>query len=336
MFVDRVSLELKSGRGGHGIVSWRREKYIPKGGPAGGDGGNGGSIFIEVDSNAYSLENYRNKSIIKAENGKPGGGDKRKGRSGKDLVLKVPKGTLIKDSSGAVLYDLTQIEKAIKLCQGGKGGKGNTFFKSATNRTPLQFTEGTEGETFKIELELKLLADVGFVGMPNAGKSTLMSRITHVPVKIAPYPFTTLYPNLGILQFDDFSRILIADIPGIIPDAHENKGIGLAFLRHIERTSTLVYVIDCTGLEGRDPFEDFGILQKELQSYDESMTKKPFFVVLNKIDQEEAQQRVSEFRKQYPHDPNTLFEISASEGTGVSQFLSALKVSVQRDGKRFD
>lgn len=333
MFVDHVTLELKSGRGGHGTISWRREKYVPKGGPAGGDGGDGGSIFIKIDSNAYCLDSYRNKSIVKAENGKPGGGDRRKGRSGKDLILKVPRGTLIKDIQGNVLYDLTREEKTIKICQGGKGGRGNAFFKSSTNRTPMRFTEGAEGETFKLKLELKLLADVGFVGMPNAGKSTLMSRITHVPVKIAPYPFTTLYPNLGILQFDDFCRILIADIPGIIPNAHENKGLGLAFLRHIERTSTLVYVIDCSGLEERAPFNDFENLQNELKSYNDSMTKKPFFVVLNKMDQEEAQEKAKEFRKKYPFDPKTLYEISASEGTGIETFLSSLKTSVS---KRFD
>ena len=335
MFVDRVTLELRAGRGGHGIVSWRREKYIPKGGPAGGDGGNGASIFIEVDPNIYSLEDFRNKSIIKGENGRPGGGDNRKGRTGRDHTLKVPKGTLIKDAAGHILYDLTETQEPIKLCQGGKGGKGNTFFKSPTNRTPNQCTDGTVGETVKIELELKLLADVGFVGMPNAGKSTLMSRITRVPVKIAPYPFTTLSPNLGIVEYDDFSRILVADIPGIISDAHIDRGLGLSFLKHIERTSTLVFLIDASAIEGRDPYEDFEVLRKELHSYDPKMLEKPFFVVLNKIDEIEAQEHAKEFRKKYPFDSKTLFEISASEGEGVSRFLNAMRPVVQRDGKRF-
>jgi GTP-binding protein len=337
MFIDTVSFELVAGDGGNGIIAWRREKYIPKGGPAGGDGGNGGSIILEADIQVHSLEAFRNRSIIKAQTGACGGVNNRTGKNGEDLLLKVPCGTLVKDPvTKEILHDLTENGQKLKLCAGGIGGKGNSRFVTSTHQAPFVRTEGTPGESCQVELELKLIADVGFVGMPNAGKSTLISTLARIDVKIAPYPFTTLRPNLGIIEFDDYSRILIADIPGIIQDASNDKGLGFSFLRHIERSSTLVFVI---GLEpdqpDRDPFFEFVMLRKELVAYNPEMLEKPFLVVLNKIDQEGAADLAADFRLQYPYDPATLFEISALDEINLAPFLDAMRVLAQRDSIRY-
>ncbi len=334
MFVDTVTLSLSAGKGGNGVVAWRREKYIPKGGPAGGDGGNGGSIYLQVDSQSHSLENYRNRRILKAQHGACGGSNNCKGKNGADLILKIPVGTLIKDSkTGELLYDFTQEGQSWKICAGGRGGKGNSRFKTATHQAPFVCTEGTPGEEIEIELELKLIADIGFVGMPNAGKSTLISELAHIQVKIAPYPFTTLRPNLGIVEFDDFSRILIADIPGIIENAHENRGLGFAFLRHIERTSALVYLIELAPHQERDPFEEFLMLRRELEAYQPAMLQKPFLVALNKIDQEGVLEMAAAFRARYPYDPATLFEISALEGTHLDALREAMRSQIHQKGR---
>lgn len=326
MFVDTVSLQLSAGKGGNGLISWRREKYIPKGGPAGGNGGRGGSITLQADNQVHSLESYRKYRIIKAKNGAPGGSNNCHGKSGKDLTIKIPVGTLVKDpATGDVLFDFTEHRQTWDVCAGGRGGLGNTCFKSSTNQAPFRCTPGKPGEEINVDLELKLIADVGFVGMPNAGKSTLISQLSHVRVKIAPYPFTTLRPNLGIVEFDDFQRVLIADIPGIIENAHMNKGLGLSFLRHIERTSSLIFVIELAPNETRDPFEEFLMLRKELQAYNPEMCEKPFLVVLNKIDQEDTQELISSFKERYPFDPETLFELSALEGINTDAFKEALR-----------
>jgi GTP-binding protein len=238
MFVDSVKVTIRAGKGGNGVVAWRREKFIPKGGPAGGDGGNGGAIHLKTDVHVISLEELRNRRLICAEDGKSGGGALKKGRNGKDHIIKIPPGTLIKDANtGEILYDLIQENQELTICRGGKGGKGNARFRSPTNQAPIEFTLGGAGEFKDIELELKLIADVGFIGMPNAGKSTLLSQLSRVRVKIGAYPFTTLYPNLSYIQFEDLSRVFIADIPGIIHNAHLDKGLGLSFLKHIERSS---------------------------------------------------------------------------------------------------
>ncbi len=326
MFIDRVTFTLSAGKGGNGVVAWRREKYIPKGGPTGGNGGKGASITLRAESQISSLEGLRNKRIIQAEHGLPGGSSLKQGRAGKDLILSVPCGTLVKDAhSKEVLYDLTEEGQECLLCKGGKGGKGNAHFKSPTHQAPTTFTEGTPGERKEIELELKLIADVGLVGMPNAGKSTLMKGITHVPVKIAAYPFTTLFPNLGFHRCEDRSKILIADIPGIIKNAHQNKGLGFAFLKHIERTSVLVYIIDGSGFEGRDPWEDFSTLLEEVKAYKNEMLEKPFFVVLNKMDMEGAEEYVAAFKAKFPYDPSQLFPISAIENIGIDALMQALE-----------
>lgn len=327
MFVDSVTLQLSAGKGGNGVISWRREKYIPKGGPAGGDGGHGGSITIQADAQVHSLESYRNHRIIKAQSGQPGGGNNRTGKNGQELVLVVPLGTLVKNAATKeILYDFTEDRQKWTICTGGKGGKGNSRFKTSTNQAPFICTPGTPGQECEVELELKLIADIGFVGMPNAGKSTLISKLAHIQVKIAPYPFTTLRPNLGILEFDDYSRLLLADIPGIIEEAHADKGLGLAFLKHIERTSALIYVIEMAPWQDRDPYEEFIMLRRELEAYNPEMLKKPFLVVLNKIDQEETAPLIQLFRERYSFDPSNLFEISALNGIGTN----ALKKAIQQ------
>ena len=337
MFTDRVTLSLSAGKGGNGAIAWRREKYIPKGGPAGGDGGNGGSIILETDPELISLEDLRNRRIIKAKNGQPGGGNHCTGKNGEDLVIKVPLGTLVKDAATQeVLLDLTEPKTRYKICQGGIGGKGNIHFKSPTNQAPNICTDGTPGQGAEVELELKLLADVGLVGMPNAGKSTLISNLAKIKVKIAPYPFTTLRPNLGLVLFEDFSRLLIADIPGIIEDAHQNRGLGLSFLRHIERSSTLVFLIELFPWdEKRDPFKEFTLLRKELVAYGPSLLEKPFLVALNKVDIEGASEMVQAFRNQYSFPQETLFEISALTGQGCDALKEAIRHLAQRDGKKF-
>lgn len=336
MFVDTVTLSLSAGKGGNGVIAWRREKFIPKGGPAGGDGGNGGSVYLEAHPQVHSLEDYRNRRILKAENGRPGGANNCTGKNGQDLHLKIPLGTLVKNpKTGEILCDFTEAGQTWKICSGGRGGKGNSRFKTPTHQAPFVCTEGTPGESTEVELELKLIADVGFVGMPNAGKSTLISQLAHIQVKIAPYPFTTLRPNLGIVEFDDFSRILIADIPGIIENAHENKGLGFAFLRHIERTSALVFLIELAPHQDRDPYEEFLMLRRELEAYNPAMLEKPYLVALNKIDQEGAAELAASFRSKYSLDPALLFEISALEGTHLEAFRDSMRALAQRETVRF-
>ena len=238
----------------------------------------------------------------------------------------VPCGTLIKDKkTQEILFDLTEPGQKILLCKGGKGGKGNHHFKSSTHQAPQIFTEGTEGESKEIEFELKLIADVGLVGMPNAGKSTLLSSLAFIPVKIGAYPFTTLHPNLGYIQYPDRQKILLADIPGIIEHAHANKGLGLSFLKHIERTSLLVFVIDISGFEERDPLEDFQVLQNELKAYQPQMLEKPFLVALNKVDLEGAAIHIARFLQAFPIPKERVFPISAAEGEGLPLLLAGIR-----------
>lgn len=325
MFVDSAKIELRAGKGGNGVVAWRREKYIPKGGPVGGNGGNGGSILITSDPHIPSLESFRNRRHIHAENGIPGGGNLQQGRSGKTLVLEVPCGTLVKNAkTGEVLFDFISAGQEFQICKGGKGGKGNHCFKSPTNQAPHICTPGTEGESIEIELELKLIADIGLIGMPNAGKSTLMSALTSVRVKIGAYPFTTLQPNLSYLYLEESKRLLLADIPGIIENAHLNKGLGFAFLRHIERSAALLFVIDVSGFEGRSPLDDFLVLRNELKAYRPELLDKPFLVALNKIDQEGAEEPLKHFYDNYPFAKETLFPISAAQKLGLIPLREAL------------
>lgn len=327
MFVDLTQLTLHAGKGGNGVIAWHRAKFLPKGGPTGGDGGWGGSVFLIADRSVRSLEGYRNKKIWIAPKGADGGSNLKQGKKGADLTLKVPCGTLIKDlKSQEVLFDLVEHGQKILLCRGGRPGKGNHHFKSSTNQAPHVCTEGLPGESKDIILELKLIADVGLVGMPNAGKSSLLAALsTHAP-KVGAYPFTTLVPNLGYLKHAPHRSILLADIPGIIQDAHLNKGLGLAFLKHIERTSLLVFVVDISGWEERDPLEDFRILQKEIDAYNPEILTKPFLVVLNKIDIEESVVHIERFYTEFPNiTKERILPLSAQQEQGVDALIVALQ-----------
>lgn len=328
-------MKLTAGKGGNGTIAWRREKYIPKGGPFGGNGGCGGSVIIKSGPQVYSLDAYRNRRLISAENGRPGGTNNRHGRNGQDLIITVPCGTLVTDiETGAFLYDLTKPGEEFHICTGGRGGMGNTFFKTPTNQAPAKCTPGKEGEVKDVELELKLIADVGFMGFPNAGKSTLLSKLAAIEVKTGAHSFTTLKPNLSFIQFDDYSRIYLADIPGIILDAHNNRGLGLSFLKHVERSSTLIYIIDISGEEGRDPFKDFQTLRDEAKAYSLAILNKPFIVALNKVDKGN-EEYLNAFKKKYPYGAETLFEISALEETGLSSLTQKMRELAQANGKKY-
>jgi GTP-binding protein len=326
MFTDKVTLSLAAGKGGNGIVAWRREKYIPKGGPTGGNGGRGGSIVLKADTQTFSLEKFHYQKQFHAQSGEQGGPNCRQGKMGKNLVLKVPCGTLVKGLDGQVIKDLTQDGEEFLICEGGKGGRGNHTFRSPTHQAPNICTPGKEGDSCTVELELKLIADIGFVGFPNAGKSTLFSKLAQVEVKIAPYPFTTLTPNLGFIEREDFTRIFLADIPGIIEDAHINRGLGLTFLRHIERTSLLLFVLDASGTDGRTPLQDWKVLQKELSAYGESMLEKPYFVVLNKMDVEGAEELAQEFIQETQINPELIFFTSAEQDSGIASLKEGLSL----------
>lgn len=291
-FIDEVKIKVISGKGGPGAVSFRREALVPRGGPDGGDGGKGGDVIFEVDSRLHSLLDLRFQKIYKAQDGEPGQKANRSGSNGADLILKVPSGTVVKTPSGAVLNDLAETPRIVFL-KGGLGGKGNTFYKSSVHQAPMIAQKGLPGQECEIQLELKLLADVGFVGLPNAGKSTLISRISSARPKIADYPFTTLVPNLGVVRFRDELSFVVADIPGLIEGASQGAGLGIQFLRHIERTKTFVHLIDVSEMAGKDPLAAYDEIRKELESYDRQkaesdgfvpLAERPELVALNKID----------------------------------------------------
>lgn len=320
MFVDIAEIEVQAGKGGNGAVSFRREKYVPKGGPDGGDGGKGGDIIIQADRNLMTLMDFKYKSIYKTEDGAAGMGAKKSGKEGKDLILKVPVGTTIKNrESGEVLADLTKDKEQIVIAKGGRGGRGNTHFKSSTDRAPRKYEEGEAGERKKIILELKLLADVGIVGFPNSGKSTLLKRITQAEVKIADYPFTTLAPNLGVARLKDYGAFVLADIPGILEGAHKGKGLGLEFLRHILRTKILLYLIDGSVNEIKS---QLATLKKELELYDPNLVSKPAVVAVNKIDilSKAKLKKISNGKLD-----GRVYQISALTGEGVAKLIKTLE-----------
>jgi GTP-binding protein len=282
MFIDYAVIEVTAGNGGNGAVAFRREKFVPKGGPAGGNGGRGGTVYIEAHHNLNTLLDFRYKKMYKAENGEVGGNSLKDGKSGKDIIIKVPPGTVIKDfETKEVLFDLNEDSKRIALARGGKGGKGNSNFATATNQTPRYAEDGKPGEYKKVILELKLIADIGLVGFPNAGKSTLISTISAARPKIADYPFTTLEPNLGIVKYGEYDSFTVADIPGIIEGAHKGKGLGHQFLRHIERTKVILFLIDITS---EDYENDFNVLYNELKNYSAKLIEKKIIVSLSKAD----------------------------------------------------
>jgi len=282
MFIDYAAIEVSAGKGGDGAVAFRREKYVPKGGPAGGDGGRGGNIIIQAHHNLNTLLDFRYKKKYKAGNGEMGGSSLKDGKDGKDVLIKVPPGTLIKDSeSEQILFDLDEDGKEVILAKGGKGGKGNSKFATSTNQTPRYAEDGKPGEQKKVVLELKLIADVGLVGFPNAGKSTLISTVSAARPKIADYPFTTLEPVLGIVKYKDYESFTIADIPGIIEGAHEGKGLGHKFLRHIERTKIILFLIEATT---EDFITDYEVLYLELKNYSKKLMEKKMLVAVSKSD----------------------------------------------------
>ena len=320
MFIDVAKIELKAGKGGDGSVAFRREKYEPSGGPAGGDGGDGGSIIIVGDKDIKTLMDYSYKSIYKAESGGDGRNKKQFGKKGEDLILKVPVGTLIKDyDTDTVIYDVKHDKEEFVICKGGKGGKGNVHFKSSIRQAPRFAEPGTKGEEKTIKLELKLLADVGFIGLPNVGKSTLLSIMSNARPKIANYHFTTLEPNLGVCKVGEKSFVL-ADIPGLIEGASEGLGLGHDFLKHIERTKILVHVLDISGSEGRNPIEDFELINSELASYNIKLNDKKMLVVLNKTDLG-AEDNIKEFREKYSDKVDEIVEISAATTENVDKLM---------------
>ena len=320
MFIDVAKIELKAGKGGDGSVAFRREKYEPSGGPAGGDGGDGGSIIIVADKDIKTLMDYSYKSIYKAENGGDGRNKKQFGKKGEDLILKVPVGTLIKDyDTDTVIYDVKHDKEEFVICKGGKGGKGNVHFKSSIRQAPRFAEPGTKGEEKIIKLELKLLADVGLIGLPNVGKSTLLSIMSNARPKIANYHFTTLEPNLGVCKVGEKSFVL-ADIPGLIEGASEGLGLGHDFLKHIERTKILVHVLDISGSEGRNPIEDFELINSELASYNIKLNDKKMLVVLNKTDLG-AEDNIKEFREKYSDKVDEIVEISAATTENVNKLM---------------
>ena len=323
MFTDYVKILVKAGNGGDGAVSFRREKYVAAGGPDGGDGGKGGDVYFEVDPYSNTLLNFRYQKKFKAENGKNGEGAHRYGKSGEDLIIKVPLGTIVKDAkTEEVLADLSQKGQKELILAGGRGGKGNSHFATSTRQAPRFAQEGEKVEEKELILELKLLADVGLIGFPNVGKSTLLSVVTEATPKIADYHFTALEPNLGVVKSEYGDSFVIADIPGIIEGASKGIGLGIQFLRHVERTRLLLHVIDVSGSEGRDPVEDYHTINEELKKYSEKLATRKQILVANKIDVMQDDERLKELEELAKKEKLELFKISGVTGEGVSELLN--------------
>ncbi|WP_413943689.1 GTPase ObgE [Bdellovibrio sp. HCB-162] len=331
-FIDEVKITLASGRGGPGCVSYRRESMMPRGGPDGGDGGKGGDVIIRTSRHINSLVDIRQNKRYAAQSGQMGMGRQKAGHDGEDFVLIVPQGTIIRTLEGEIIVDMTDINEYV-LLKGGRGGKGNEFFKTSVNQAPDYAQPGEEGEEIEVKLELKLIADVGIVGFPNAGKSTLISRISAAKPKIADYPFTTLTPNLGVVKAGDYSSFVVADIPGLVKGAHEGVGLGIQFLKHVERTRFFIHLVDASGLSGRDPVQDFQDINYELEMYDKNnqdkegffpLATRPQFVVLNKIDTLGETQLIklkNKFKEITGTEP---FAISAVTGKNIKELVQEL------------
>lgn len=323
MFVDEVFITVRAGRGGDGSRSFRREMFVPRGGPDGGDGGDGGDVMFTASQRLTTLLDLRYQRHYEAEDGRPGGGSNCTGRRGQSIEVLLPVGTAIYDQhSGHLLADLVSDGDSVTIARGGKGGRGNSHFATSTNRVPTQFERGTEGEAHELRLELKLLADVGLIGFPNAGKSTLIAAISAARPKIADYPFTTLVPNLGVVRYGEDRSFVVADIPGLIQGAHEGKGLGIQFLRHIERTSLLLHLIDVSEEAVQDPLESFEIMRQELQAYDPSLDKRPFAVVPTKIDAKGAGHRLSTLQHFCRHRNIPCLPISSATRTGLTELIT--------------
>ena len=333
MFVDEIEIFVKGGDGGAGCVSFRREKYVPYGGPDGGDGGHGGSVWLEADPALTTLLDYHYKRHYQAERGQHGKGANRHGAGGDDLTLRVPVGTVVSDrESDETLGDLTGPGQRILVQAGARGGRGNARFASATNRAPRRADLGRPGDGRWLRLELKLLADVGVIGFPNAGKSTLVSRVSAATPKIADYPFTTTTPQLGIVRVDVHSSFVIADLPGLIPGAAEGKGLGHQFLRHTERTRLLLHVLDLDPQSGRDPLDDLRVIDEELARYSESLAARPQIIVLNKIDLPEAAPRREAVERFCASRGLPVMPISAATGRGLTELMNAVAGALEGTG----
>lgn len=323
IFLDEAKIHVRSGRGGDGSASMRREKFVPRGGPDGGDGGSGGSVLVEADENLNTLVEFRSRRAFKAAGGTQGLGGRKSGKSGEDIVLKVPAGTLIfEEGKERPLYDLTLHGQRVVVAKGGRGGRGNCHFKNPVRQAPGFAEKGEPGEERELRLELKLLADVGLLGFPNVGKSTFISRVSAARPKIGDYPFTTLVPNLGVVQVEDESFV-VADIPGIVEGASEGAGLGHQFLRHVERTRVLLHILDLGGVTGRDPAEDYFALNRELSAFSPTLADLPQIVALNKMDMTGAEERAAEVRAALPEGV-LVFEMSAATGAGVRDVVYAL------------
>jgi GTP-binding protein len=334
MFVDRIKVFAQAGSGGRGSVSFRREKFVPKGGPDGGDGGRGGDVILRADRHVDNLSNLFYEPIIKAKSGGHGMGKKMYGRSAPDKIVRVPVGTIVwptgngkEAGSTDAIIDLTRDGQEFVLCKGGAGGKGNVHFKSSRNRAPREYTEGEEGEQGHFLLEVRTIADAGLVGYPNAGKSTLLRKISAARPKVAAYPFTTLHPIIGVVELSEYRRITIADIPGLIEGAHRGVGLGHEFLRHITRCRIFLFVVDVAGSEGRNPIEDLQQLRKELDLYDPLLSKRPWFIVANKMDLPDAAENLATLRKKFPKID--IVPISAVKGEGIEELETKLTKSLE-------
>ncbi len=328
-FVDEVDIHIEAGHGGSGSLSFRREKFVPRGGPDGGNGGHGGSVYAVADPHRNTLVHFQFNPEYKAQRGGNGAGALRTGRDGKDLDIPVPVGTLIhaKDPETGEQYlvaDLTEVGQRVQLAKGGRGGLGNAHFATSTNRAPRKVQPGEPGEAFDLRLTLKLLADVGLVGFPNAGKSTLISVISAAKPKIADYPFTTLVPNLGVVALSDNRSFVVADVPGLIKGAHEGHGLGDQFLRHIERTKVLVHLVDVSGATGRDPVEDFDTIRRELELYNPALLDKPHLVCANKIDAVDDPSRITALEKRAKKLKLKFFKISGVTREGTKELIEAV------------
>ncbi|MBR4110566.1 MAG: GTPase ObgE [Clostridia bacterium] len=322
MFIDYAKITIASGNGGNGAITFRREKYVANGGPDGGDGGKGGSVYFEVDLGLNTLVDFRYKKKYEAKNGEPGRGSRCNGKKGEDLYIKVPQGTVIKDEeTGKVIADLSEVGQVECVLKGGKGGKGNVHFATATRQIPNFAETGEPGLEKTVILELKLIADVGLLGYPNVGKSTLLSKMTLARPKIADYHFTTLEPNLGVVKLDNGDSFVMADIPGLIEGASEGVGLGLNFLRHVERTRLLLHVIDVAGTEGRDPVEDFYKINKELENYSDKLPKKIQVIAANKTDVLQDSDNYERLEKDAKEHGYEIYKISAVTGEGLKELF---------------
>ena len=322
MFVDEVELRVEAGNGGDGCTAFRREKYIAMGGPYGGNGGHGSDIIFKVDEGLHTLLDLRYQKIIKGKKGENGRGKNQHGKGAEALIVRVPLGTVVTDlDTGFVIADLSHKNQEEIIAKGGRGGRGNTAFKTQTNTAPDYSENGEEGEKKNLKVEVKMLADVGLVGLPSVGKSTIISCISASHPKIAAYHFTTLSPNLGVTRSSDGRSFVVADLPGLIEGAHEGEGLGDKFLRHIERTKVIAHVVDMSGIEGRNPYEDYLLINKELEEYNEKLIKKPMIVIANKMDIESAKENLIEFKKKVKCE---IFEVSAASNQGLQEVVNRL------------